>query len=806
MLHSRSDRRATRRGLFWVFAHSALLFATTTTFGQTCPNRWTPDLFPGRPGFSGPAYCALDFDDGTGTGTQLYVGGGFEYSGGFRANNVIRWNGSELSPVGAGFNNEIYDLAVYDDGSGPKLYACGSNYSSNGVPVGFIARWNGTTWESVGGGLTHFANCMEVQDFGDGPKLFVGGSFANAGGAPAQRIAMWDGQSWHALGSGVSGGSVVRSLLAVNDADGPGLIVGGTFTQAGTQTNVGHIARWTGEAWTRLGNGVADSDDTPEVNALRMFDDGSGPRLYVGGYFDLAGGVTAGSIARWDGESWSGVGGGLSESFSQAAVYALDVFDDGNGPKLFAGGLFYLARQWRFVARLNGGSWEPVSSGITNTVVGLVTRPSSSGARLTAVGLSGVREMTGTSWTPVLPGGGGSISALSPGTIGGSNALYAGGTFTTLHGVAANRIAQWDGNAWFPLGSGVNGDVTALAHYSESGGSSQLIVGGGFTEAGGVPANRIARWDGTNWLAMDQGFSSPVRTIRVWHRSAGDRLFAGGAFFASPAGHIAVWDGASWQPLGTGLNDTVNEMVVHDDGNGEMLYVAGRFTTAGGQPASRIARWDGASWSPVGAGLSAEVYDLAVFDDGNGPQLYAVGQFQTSGGVFVDNFAKWDGANWTGVGGGTDANTDRLFVHDFGGGPRLVVSGRFSTVGEQRIRTIAVWDGQAWSSVAGDVDGNFLAYATYDDGRGPALFAAGTLQAVDDIISGNIARYGRPAPIVGDVDDDCTVGLTDLALLLRAFGLCSADAGFDPTADIVADGCIDLADLALLLSRFGLSA
>ena len=42
--------------------------------------------------------------------------------------------------------------------------------------------------------------------------------------------------------------------------------------------------------------------------------------------------------------------------------------------------------------------------------------------------------------------------------VSGSN-LYAGGEFTTAGGVSANRIAKWDGNSWTALGSGMNASV-----------------------------------------------------------------------------------------------------------------------------------------------------------------------------------------------------------------------------------------------------------------------------------------------------------------------------------------------------------
>jgi hypothetical protein len=70
--------------------------------------------------------------------------------------------------------------------------------------------------------------------------------------------------------------------------------------------------------------------------------------------------------------------------------------------------------------------------------------------------------------------------------------LYAGGRFSTAGGVPANRIAKWDGTAWSALGSGILGNgggdfdgsyehnVNALA----TDGAGHLFVGGIFGFAG----------------------------------------------------------------------------------------------------------------------------------------------------------------------------------------------------------------------------------------------------------------------------------------------------------------------------------
>jgi len=57
--------------------------------------------------------------------------------------------------------------------------------------------------------------------------------------------------------------------------------------------------------------------------------------------------------------------------------------------------------------------------------------------------------------------------------------------------------------------------------------------------------------------------------------------------------------------------------------------------------------------------------------------------------------------------------------------------------------------------------------------------------------------------IPGDVDGDGDVDLSDLALLLAAYGTSSGQPGYNPDADLDADGDVDLADLALLLAHYG---
>ena len=187
--------------------------------------------------------------------------------------------------------------------------------------------------------------------------------------------------------------------------------------------------------------------------------------------------------------------------------------------------------------------------------------------------------------------------------------------------------------------------VFALAVYDDGGGQA-LYAGGEFTTAGGVPASRVAKWNGSSWSALAGGLSgtpSRVNALEVYDDGNGPALYAAGLFTRADgahANHIARWDGSTWSSLGTGLSGQVAALKAYDDGNGPALYAGGVFTLAGGAAAKRIARWDGSSWSPLDGGSSSAVDALAVFDGGAGPALFAggFGHFLDSGDSYV---ASW---------------------------------------------------------------------------------------------------------------------------------------------------------------------
>jgi hypothetical protein len=326
--------------------------------------------------------------------------------------------------------------------------------------VNKIAKLEGDHWTPLGTGMglsSGFVWIMTEFDDGTGPALYVGGDFLEAGGIAVNRIAKWNGTNWSALGSGMN--ATVRGAMTVfDDGTGPALYVGGDFSIAGGRP-ISHIAKWDGHQWSSVGGGTGGSNNS--VRSLVVHDDGTGPALYVGGKFDFAGGVPVSGIARWNGQTWSDVGGGVDgEPGRLGPVRGLAVYDDGTGPALYATGQFTEAGgvPANGIAKWDGESWSALGPGLE------MDPPISMTGRRVAV----VETRSG----PV---------------------LYVGGSFITAGGTPANYVACWDGEKWSPLDSGLNGEAYAVASYDEGDGPA-LIVGGVFSTAGGLTAFNLAKW------------------------------------------------------------------------------------------------------------------------------------------------------------------------------------------------------------------------------------------------------------------------------------------------------------------------
>ncbi|MFI4882038.1 MAG: GC-type dockerin domain-anchored protein [Phycisphaerales bacterium JB064] len=707
----------------------ALFGATQGVAAQECEPGWLEGVF-----------CQPGTDDRVNTTTSgvvgdgeplLYIGGRFDSAGCTSVRALAAWDGATWSDVGGGVPGEVNAMVIFDDGSGPALYVSGRFSSVGGVPALNIAKWDGTQWHALSGGIDGQVNELAVFDDGSGPAIYAAGGFDTIDGQRVNNIARWNGAQWDSLGLGVystTGSAGVGAMAVFDDGSGPALYVGGQFTMAG-DIFARSIAKWNGATWSALGSGTSG-----DVGAMEVFDDGAGPALYVGGDFQVMSGVLVENIARWDGSGWSPFGSG-TEFGIYGRVYALQAFVEDGTPTLAVGGNFIRAggEPAARIARWTTMGWSTMGSGLDKTP-----------------GAAIVEDM-----------------ALYD--DGSGPALFVVGTSDRAGGSAVRNVARWSDGAWSAernLLTSLDDDVAAFAVFDEGEGP-RLFAGGDFEIAGEEPSRGVARWDGRVWTSVKEenveGVEGIVRALASFDDGSGPALYVGGRF--SRAGerdalNVARWTGAQWQPLGQGLDGVVSSFAVFDDGSGPALYAGGHFHMSGDEILNHIARWDGTAWQPLAvdgvAGMNDYVNDLKAFDDGRGPALFITGSFNTAGEIDANRIVRWDGSAWSVLEGPMGQGLDRsgsggldgltLEIHDDGRGDALYVGGAFDLAGGRVVNRVARWDGADWEPLSGpleigvgEVEVNAL--LSFDDGSGLKLYAGGLFQTAGGITAGNIARW-----------------------------------------------------------------
>ncbi len=571
-----------------------------------------------------------------------------------------------------------------------------------------------------------------------GTDVYVGGSFVTAGEFVVNGIAKWNGTKWSALGGGVSRTNPPSSYAAVYSIAvvGTDVYIGGNFDTVGCISANG-IARWDGNAWSAVGGGVSGGSVNPgTVYALAL----DGTDLYVGGSFTQAGTTSANNIAKWDGSNWSALGSGVDGGANPPYVKAVAAK---NG-QVYVGGTISTAGgvSAAGIARWDGTNWLPLASGFTGSINAISVEGSDVyvGGSFTSIGgisASAIAKWDGATWsalgTGVTSSRYGSVSTI---TISGGN-VYVGGGFTVAGDVGANNIAKWDGAHWSALGGGVTlGSVDAISVTAIG-----IYAGGTFGLAEGNPASNIARWDGSHWSALSvgpaNGVTGSVRTIaaNVSH------VYVGGNVVVDSTGvsGIVRWNGNSWSSVGSLLGGiarvpTVAAALTLSDND---LYVGGGFATAGGINATNIAKWNANSWSALGNGVSGFVNATAV----NGNAVYAGGDFGIAGGTGASGVARWDGNSWSALGTGLGGGSTSAYAMA-ASGSNLYVGGYFTTAGGVTVNGIAKWNGTEWSALGtGVTGGKPIVYAIATSGAD--IYAGGYFTSTGGISVSNIARWNE---------------------------------------------------------------
>lgn len=298
-----------------------------------------------------------------------------------------------------------------------------------------------------------------------------------------------------------------------------------------------------------------------------------------------------------------------------------------------------------------------------------------------------------------------------------SGALYAGGEFSKVNGIARAGLVKLassgDGTVdatWTPSASCVPPDPCVSAIVAQNDG---IYVGGTFDAINGAVRSGLARLVGaagtpdTTWkptVSLEQ-FGPEVNSIAV----TADAVYVGG-FFSSIGGQTRdsiaklarTGAGAADSAWNANSNGSVEVLRVV----GDSLYVGGYFTSIGGASRNRLARLPlsgtgqaDATWNPGAMFTSPTSPSIqAIVADGAG-DVYVAGDFKgTIGGALRNHVAKLSG---TGTGQAEPGWNVTLNgpVNALGlslvGAPR--VGGVFDSIGSTTALGLAVLNGASGS-------------------------------------------------------------------------------------------------------------
>jgi hypothetical protein len=508
-----------------------------------------------------------------------------------------------------------------------------------------------------------------------------------------------------------------------------------------------------GGAWD-AGFAAATMQVSPQ--AAVMFDSGTGLTPHI---------ATGARVLRLQDNRWVQVGGNFLGNLTGpttgagGVLWALAVFNDGSGEKLYAAGTFQRAPGGaviRNIARWNNATqaWEGFGPGTTTG--GSPTRGIINYGLPTQPGAHAVYALT--VHDPDGPG------PQAP-------ALYAGGRFSGAASTPAAYVVRWTGTAWEGLAGGVNDTVYALLSHDPDGAGAQtpsLILGGAF-------ADWVARWDGTFMNTMGNPQGEQVRALASLDADGdgpGEAVVVAGLQVGAG---VAVHDPLSdaWSALGGGVAGVGLRLHRVASSTGDSLLVGGNFPTAGTSqvPVASVARWSAAGgWSSFGDGLytqcsmigtgmgaASPVAFLNGDLDGAGPQgerLMTFGSWQLAGsGRAMQNAAVHNSALdvWEplAVGrGGTSTITSMHVWDEDGAGPNppAMFASYYGTLGEQQGKNIARWNPvrrnwDPYGTCATTIEGKPLTSA--HDGTTERLFVISGLAGDPPVTTLGVVRAGN---------------------------------------------------------------
>lgn len=418
----------------------------TNTGGLTATNfaTWNGSSWSAAGHLNSTGYRALT------VGGKVYVGGIFTIAGGLWANQISSWDGSQWRALwNYGRHNGLQNTVNALASDGTNIFAGGLFICAGQTIANYIARFDGTNWQPLGAGMNERVVSLAATN----NMVYAGGFFTGTkAGLALPYFGSWNGTNWISMGG--AGGLVYAVAVGPN-----GVYAAGTY-YTGSAYGAPFFNRWNGTAWNSM---IAFAPDTTFFSYPLSDPVGykciaiQGNNVYLGGnimgftQFDPVVGfdpsTNCQNIIRFDGTYGWIMGTGLNKTNVAMAVLGSTVFAAGNFTT--AGGV--PANQ---IAKWDGNSWAGVGGGVvgTGTVLALATMGSDLYAGGTFTNMGGVpanriAKWNGTTWSALGSGVSGSVQSLA---AVGSN-LYLGGNFKLAGNKSSSAIARWNENANFNI-------------------------------------------------------------------------------------------------------------------------------------------------------------------------------------------------------------------------------------------------------------------------------------------------------------------------------------------------------------------
>lgn len=220
--------------------------------------------------------------------------------------------------------------------------------------------------------------------------------------------------------------------------------------------------------------------------------------------------------------------------------------------------------------------------------------------------------------------------------------LVAVGDFTNVEGKAQNdRVVIWNSDLaqWDSLRSGLNNAAVCLTTHNTA-----LIVGGGFTTAGGVTVNKVASWNGTAWSALGSTDIGNVSALESWN----------GVLYAGTSTGLWFYTGSAW----TQISGVDAEVLCLQPYRNE-LWIGNSEADIYSYNGSAVTNWG------YTEGNEGDIIEMCVTPDGK--DLYIIGSFYrmiyNNRNTVSKHILRFNGSNYSAVVyGGIDLRPEDLVI------------------------------------------------------------------------------------------------------------------------------------------------